>query len=75
MTEDTVGFQRRENSDLRLEVEHLREKTELMGQELAVLRERDFLGRLLEERPNGYPFSPTSSKWSPTSVMTGSLRM
>ena len=50
MTEDTVGFQRRENSDLRLEVEHLREKTELMGQELAVLRERDFLGRLLEER-------------------------
>ena len=50
MTEDTVGFQRRENSDLRLEVEHLREKTERMGQELAVLRERDFLGRLLEER-------------------------
>nr|DAQ81783.1 MAG TPA: hypothetical protein [Caudoviricetes sp.] len=26
-------------------------------------------------RPNGYPFSLTSSKWSPTSVMTGSLRM
>ena len=50
MTEDTVGFLRRENSDLRLEVEHLREKTERMGQELAVLRERDFLGRLLEER-------------------------
>ena len=41
MTEDTVGFLRRENSDLRLEVEHLREKTELMGQELAILRERD----------------------------------
>ena len=50
MTEDTVGFLCRENSDLRLEVEHLREKTECMGQELAVLRERDFLGRLLEER-------------------------
>lgn len=50
MTEDTAGFLRRENSDLRLEVEHLREKTERMGQELAVLRERDFLGRLLEER-------------------------
>lgn len=50
MTEDTVGFLRRENSELRLEVEHLREKTERMGQELAVLRERDFLGRLLEER-------------------------
>ena len=50
MTEDTVGFLRRENSDLRLEVEHLREKDECMGQELAVLRERDFLGRLLEER-------------------------
>lgn len=50
MTEDTAGFLRRENSDLRLEVEHLREKAEHMGQELAVLRERDFLGRLLEER-------------------------
>lgn len=50
MTEDTVGFLCRENSDLRLEVEHLREATERMGQELAVLRERDFLGRLLEER-------------------------
>lgn len=50
MTEDTVGFLRRENTHLRLEVEHLREKTECMGQELAVLRERDFLGRLLEER-------------------------
>lgn len=50
MTEDTVGFRCRENSDLRLEVKHLREKTEHMGQELAVLRERDFLGRLLEER-------------------------
>ena len=50
MTEDTVGFLRRENTHLRLEVEHLREKTERMGQELAVLRERDFLGRLLEER-------------------------
>lgn len=50
MTEDTVSFLRLENSDLRLEVEHLREKTDRMGQELAVLRERDFLGRLLEER-------------------------
>lgn len=50
MSEDAAGFLRRENSDLRLEVEHLREKTERMGQELAVLRERDFLGRLLEER-------------------------
>lgn len=50
MTEGTVGFLCRENSDLRLEVKHLREKTEHMGQELAVLRERDFLGRLLEER-------------------------
>lgn len=50
MTEDTVGFLRRENTHLRLEVEHLREAAECMGQELAVLRERDFLGRLLEER-------------------------
>lgn len=50
MTEDTVGFLRRENWDLRLEVKHLREQSEYMGQELAVLRERDFLGRLLEER-------------------------
>ena len=50
MTEDTVGFLRRENSDLRLEVEHLREKTEYMGRELSALHERDFLGRLLEER-------------------------
>lgn len=50
MPEDTVGFLRRENWDLRLEVKHLREAAECMGQELAVLRERDFLGRLLEER-------------------------
>ena len=50
MTEDTIGFLCHENSNLRLEVEHLREQSECMGQELAVLRERDFLGRLLEER-------------------------
>lgn len=50
MSDDIVGFLRRENSDLRLEVEHLREKTEYMGQELAAMRERDFIGRLLEER-------------------------
>lgn len=50
MSEDTAGFLRRENMSLRLEVEHLREQSDCMGQELAVLRERDFLGRLLEER-------------------------
>ena len=50
MPEDTVGFLRRENEGLRLEVKHLREQSERMGQELTVLRERDFLGRLLEER-------------------------
>ena len=50
MTEDTAGFLRRENSYLRLEVEHLREQAEHMGREIAAMRERDFLGRLLEER-------------------------
>lgn len=50
MTEDTIGFLRRENENLRLEVKYLREKYEYMGRDIAILRERDYLGRLLEER-------------------------
>ena len=55
MTEDTVGFLRRENTNLRLEVEHLREEAEYYRLVAGALKEREeFSALLMEERfPRG----------------------
>ena len=59
MTEDTVGFLRRENTSLRLEVEHLREKAEYYMLVANALKEREeFSALLMEER---FPQGPRMS--------------
>lgn len=64
MTEDTVGFLRRENSDLRLEVEHLREEAEHYRMVAAALKEREEFAALLTEEqfPQGSRMSVVSQK-------------
>ena len=59
MTEDTVGFLRRENSNLRMEVEHLREEAEYYRLVANALKEREeFSALLMEER---FPQGPRMS--------------
>ena len=59
MTEDTVGFLRRENASLRLEVEHLREKADYYRLVADALKEREeFSALLMEER---FPQGPRMS--------------
>lgn len=61
---DTVGFLRRENEGLRLEVEHLREEAEHYRMVAAALKEREEFAALLTEEqfPQGSRMSVVSQK-------------